>query len=92
MKAILVIDLDEDVLVDDVKLDELEIVYVIQDMYGNPVKAEVDGVKLKPMPEKVTIEEDGFAYHRIGNVKVIRNEVWSTGYNDCIDEILGETE
>ena len=48
MKAILVIELD-----DDVNLEEVEIRYAIQDMYGIPAKAEVDGCPLKPLPNAI---------------------------------------
>lgn len=44
MKAVLVIELE-----DDVNLNDIEIRYVIQDKYGIPVKEEVDGRPLKPL-------------------------------------------
>ena len=75
MKAILVIELD-----DDVNLEEVEIRYAIQDMYGMPVKAEVDGCPLKPMPHSKQMENRWFS------------DDYSKGWNDCLEEILGETE
>ena len=43
---------------------------------------------LKPMPKKKLVLE-----HRIGNQIVNRYELTEAkGYNNCLDEILGETE
>lgn len=47
MKAVLVIDLN-----DDVNLEEAEIRYAIHDKYGMPIKTEVDGCHLKQLPQK----------------------------------------
>ena len=72
MKAILVINLNEDV-----KLDDLEISYVIQDKFGTVVEAEVDGVKLKPIPE----EDDEICI-----------KSYLLGFNACLYELSGEEE
>ena len=71
MKAILVIDLG-----DNVNLDEVEICYVIQDKYGMPVKVEVDGCPLKPMPSPMPKDNS--------------NEVnlgFELGWNACLEDI-----
>lgn len=70
MKAILVIELE-----DDVNLNDIEIRYVIQDKYGMPIKAEVDGCPLRPLPEK----------YDIGKMREQK------GWNACLDEITGES-
>lgn len=78
MKAILVIELD-----DDVNLEEVEIRYAIQDMYGMPVKAEVDGCPLKPLPQKQEHREGLCSDYILG---------FEDGWNDCLEEITGETQ
>lgn len=79
MKAILVIEIDNTV-----NLDDVEIRYAIQDMYGLPVKAEVEGCKLKPMPKKIIETESDKTYWECPE--------FYDGYNVCIDEILGGAE
>lgn len=72
MKTVLLVELD-----DDINLDDVEIRYAVQDKYGLPVKAEVDGVKLRPLPEQMLWG------HTADFIE---------GYNACLDEIMGETE
>lgn len=79
MKAILVIDLN-----DDVNLEDVEISYVIQDKYGMPVKAEVDGCPLKPMPQPREMTNADSS-----NPWIDENAI---GFNECLAEILGEEE
>lgn len=81
MKAVLVIDLD-----DDVNLDEVEIRYAIQDEYGMPVKAEVDGCHLKPLPPKL----DANDWHRMFSGLFSEREAKGHGWNACLKEITGE--
>ena len=52
MKAILVLE-----LADDVNLNEIEIRYLILNKYGMVIKADADGCPIKPMPSKKQIEE-----------------------------------
>ena len=86
MKAILVIDLE-----DDTNLNNVFVRYVVQDIYGQPIKAEVGGSKLKPMPEKLKHWQYADLYKRWNiSDKQINAEVF--GYNKCIDEITGENE
>ena len=72
MKTVLVVELE-----DDVNLDDVEIRYAVQDKYGLPEKAEVDGVKLRPLPEQMLWGH---------------TSDFIEGYNACLDEITGETD
>ena len=86
MKAILAIELK-----DDVNLNDIEIRYVIQDKYGTPIKAEVDGCPLRPLPERK---------HPDGEATIHTGVSYEQGYIDghehgwdaCLYEITGETE
>lgn len=80
MKAVLVIELD-----DDVNLEEVEIRYAIQDMYGMPVKAEVDGCPLKPLPKEEDIYEVG-----MDEEDTKAKQQWNKGWNACLKEITDE--
>ena len=68
MKAILVLE-----LADDVNLNEIEIRYLILNKYGMVIKADADGCPIKPMP------------------KMLNAWDYQQGWNDCIKEIMGET-
>lgn len=76
MKAVLVVELD-----DDINLDDVEIRYAIQNMYGMPIKAEVDGARLRPLPKKKAVA-----------MTMYENHEYKQGFNACLDEITGETE
>ena len=45
---------------------------------------DVDGIRLVPLPEKKISASDFFKWNA--------NDWYHEGWNDCIDEILGETE
>lgn len=84
MKAILVIDLE-----DDVNLNDVEIRYAIQNMYGMPVKAEVNGCPLKPMPTKITTatlseleQERTELLTEMASLKA-----YADGWNACLEEL-----
>lgn len=80
MNAVLIVELD-----DDVNLEDVEINYIVQDKYGNPIKAEVDGVKLRPLPK----------YMHMGLDNELEEIIFQMGFNTCLNEIkeaLGETE
>lgn len=87
MKAVLVIDLD-----DDVNLDEWSAVKVIVDRIKVPYEEMLKGitfdesktfkfVPLKPMPQKTSTRNNP-----------LFSADYSKGWNDCIKEITGETE
>lgn len=73
MNAVLIVELD-----DDINLEDVEINYIVQDKYGNPIKAEVDGVKLRPLP----IPKD----ERITDIRS-----YSLGWLDCLYTMRGVT-
>lgn len=77
MKAVLVIDLPDDINVDDVGIS-----YIVQQWSGLPVKAQVEHIPLKPLPKKAEIVKgvNGF------------QEIYNDGWNACLEEITGETE
>lgn len=75
MKAILVVDLPNDIFVDDCRIE----FRVIENVMNMCVE---DGIKrLKPLPQR---KEE--LYYPCNEYIQAVNE----GYNDCIDEILGE--
>ena len=77
MKAMLVIELN-----DDVELDYTHIGYVVQDKYGSVVASDLfehSFATLKPIPKKYQLTTE-------------KGNRYAVGYNDCIDEILGEEE
>ena len=80
MKALLVID----DLPNDISIKDIGITYIIQQRNGLLVKAQVEGVPLKPMPERKYAIQGMRGYQ--GTVRECK------GYNACIDEILGEEE
>lgn len=81
MKAILVIDVNDDTNFDEAKAD----ITMQEDGYGlllgNVSKKWYENVLLKPMPKK---KDFTFKPNEDGAFKL--------GYNKCIDEILGEEE
>ena len=76
MKALLVVDID-----DDVNIEDIGITYIIQHWSGLLVKAQVESVPLKPLPKKRKEINDL-------TVEAYVNDAW----NACINEILGEEE
>jgi len=46
---------------------------------------DIDGIELKPMPEKMDVE-------KIRNLYGDEQATCAIGYNACLDEITGETE
>ena len=78
MKAILVIDIPDDVFIDDCRI-EFRVIENVMEM------CVADGVKrLKPMPKRKE-------YQAIGNDYAVIKTV-DYGYNKCLDEILGDKE
>ena len=77
MKAILVIDLPNDL---DISLDEIkaDITVLSKDFRKSMLFLKYKNIALKPMPK----EKDDLRYL----------DSYAKGYNDCIDEILGEEE
>ena len=78
MKAIALIELP-----DDTDLNDVEIRYAVQDLYGMPIVAEVEGKKLRPMPEQYCISN---------NPEMTSTDMYFLGWNKCIKKIMGETE
>ena len=91
MKAILVVDLPDDIFIDDCRI-EFRVIENVMEMCVE------DGVKrLKPMPEKMnelsaddTIDEINGRYNI--NIFKLIELAEHRGYNICIDKISGETE
>ena len=88
----IVIDMPDDAKLDEwfakIQLDRMRV--PISEMYGvifDEMKV-LNFVPLRQMPKKKLVLE-----HRIGNLIVNRYELTEAkGYNNCLDEILGETE
>lgn len=76
MKAILVIDLPDDIFIDDCKIEFRVIENVMNMCVANGIK------RLKIMPEKKNLK-DLKIYRDDGFVK----QGYLIGYNDCIDDI-----
>ena len=87
MKAVLVVDIPDDIAVEELTA-YVEMYSTIPAHYK---ELHCDSVRVRQLPEKVIIDED-LSYHRAGNLKVIRNEIWALGFNECLDEILGGEE
>ncbi len=96
MRTILVIELE-----DDVNLNDVKIRYAIQDKYGMPIKAEVNGCPLKPLPQKLEVKVDTFddIMHTefqmtdvIANIRFETDKLVALGWNACLDAIEGEGE
>lgn len=88
MKAIMVFDFSDgfDIPFEDIKTkvvlsakDEDNLEYILYLKYD-------DEIKLKPIPQKRELEKSGNSL--IDDCK----EYYIDGWNDCIDEILGDTE
>ena len=85
MKYVLVIDVPEPVESKDVKID-----YLCYYHCGNIIKHEIDAF-LKPLPQKKVGDD---LYERYGSWTPSdeREVSYRIGFNDCLDEIIGETE
>lgn len=84
MKAIMIIDLDDSFMVldeDTITLEKGTIKY--RDINRNPFAITIEGLKLKPMPQRKIV----------GEITMLDTKLLlASGYNLCIDEILGEKE
>ena len=78
MKAVLVIDMPNEA-----KIEEYRITYVVYHLQGCGKGVQGVGASLRPLPEKMIPEMV------MGNKFA---EGCVQGWNDCIDEITGETE
>lgn len=92
MKAILVIDVNDDINFEEARVNitmqEDSITHLIKgDEYS--AKKWYDNVKLKPMPTKKSAVFDANCCDIEEEIKIIRE---IDGYNRCIDEMLGEEE
>lgn len=88
MKAVLVIDVPDNIILDFSKanIEIKENAYLVNKdenawKYTKPIRFE--SVPLRPMPSKLV----PFGYLDAGN----EDGLYEKGYNDCIDEITGET-
>ena len=80
MKAILVIDLPNDV-----KIEDVGITYIVQEWNGILVKAQVEHIPLKPMPEKYEVKKASI------KDKGREEKMWvlgtANGWNACLEEL-----
>lgn len=87
MKAILVIDVNDDINFEEARAN----ITMQQDNWGltlgNARKKWYDNVELKPMPKK----KDKYSFNK-QDTDYQRDCLFRDGYNACIDEILGEQE
>lgn len=81
MKAILVIDMPNDMNVEETKALN---VTLFNGLFVKELKIDCP---LKPIPQKKILDEELFMS---GNFRLIHARF--TGWNDCIDTLLGETE
>lgn len=79
MKAVLVIDMPSEA-----KIEEYMITYVVYHTGEHGEGVQGVGIPLRPLPSKLV----PFGYLDVGN----EDGLYEKGYNDCIDEITGETE
>lgn len=82
MKAVLVIDMPNEC--DECPLQDGEKCYARQDWISTISNWKCP---LKPLPQKKVLDEELFM---TGNFRLVNARF--TGWNDCIDEILGEEE
>lgn len=83
MKAILVIDLPNDL---DISLDEIkaDITVLSKDFRKSMLYLKYKNIALKPLPQKKILDEELFMS---GIFRLIQARF--TGWNDCLDEIIG---
>lgn len=82
MKAIMIVSLDDSFIPlneDTITLEKGTIKY--RDINRNPFAITIEGLKLKPMPQNKEI---------IGTKYIKDSNQYALGWNDCIDELLGE--
>lgn len=53
---------------------------------GDPESGRAAGCPLKPMPEK---RSDAFVYTNVDGYKTVRENSYASGWNECINKILG---
>ena len=77
MKAILVVDLPNDIFIDDCRI-EFRVIENVMEM------CVADGIKrLKPLPKMVKVFDDAYVSDYLD---------FDLGWNDCLNKILGEEE
>ena len=86
MKAILVIDVPDGYGTDDVLID-----YVLHTKGEYKVLRQGGNHKARPMPQKNEIKNEEEFMNVCGWMYEVQTGM-DIGWNDCIDEILGETE
>ncbi len=91
MKAVLVIDVPDNILLDFSKanIEIKESAYLVNKgenewKYIKPIK--IEGISLRPLPQREKANEG--SYGVIGMV----DTAWTQGFNDCLAEITGEME
>lgn len=83
MKAILVIDIDNI----NIDIENTQATYIELQHNNTTIQMALLNHWLKPMPQKKILDEELFM---TGNFRLI--EARFTGWNDCLEEILGEQE
>ena len=89
MKAILVIDMPNGY-----EADQLVVNYLLYSVDGKVLDGDM-GIELKPMPQELPtpyMMRQIMIADGIQTEKPPYTEDYQKGYNDCINEILGETE
>ena len=89
MKALLIIDLPNDANIEELDAD-YQVYLTDEDCNYKKVAGEMS-VKLKPMPEQkdVFTKENNKSSNVIGDMF---KYAYARGWNECLDEIMGETE
>lgn len=96
MKAIMIVDLDDSFMIldeDTITLEKGTIEY--RNINRLPFKIIIEGLKLKPMPQELPTP---YMMRQIQIAEGIQTEKppytedYQKGWNDCLEEILGEEE
>lgn len=82
MKAVLVLDIPNDIDISKLKIGGDGNIYYIRDGEKASIVGNIKNIK--PLPSKLV----PFGYLDAGN----EDGLYEKGYNDCLDEITGETE
>lgn len=92
MKTLIVIDMPDDTKLDEwfakIQLDRMRV--PISEMYGvifDETKV-LNFVPLRPMPQEMDIDD----FPNLSEEEYVKVRNYVGGWNDCIDEITGETE
>ena len=90
-KAILIIDIDDELFENCIDIENTQVTYIELECHNETASMSLVNHWLKPLPHKNKYDVDEFATIDYEN-DVTLGHYLNKGWNDCIDEILGEEE